>query len=735
MQTDKKRQRIERALKKHPRDLNTWLNLIELHLRQNQVAEALAAVERAMDATGGSAGLQQLQQTLQTAQAIEPAPWVAKLEQLTAHLEAGELDAALPLAESFTQRWPERSEVHYNHGQVLRALGQLEAAVAAYQRAIALNPEMSDAWHHLGLTQAGLGWLDAAEQSHREALHRSPERTELLETLGTFLGVLDRFDEAAECFERALEQKPDSPLLLVNLANALRGMNAFERAETIYQQVMALQPDNWQVLLSLASSQAQRRDYAQALATLTEARRIEPESAAIYQVYARVLMESGALDESEVAYRKALSLDPHSGNLRSNMLVAMGFTAHWPPAQMRAMAEEWETAALSEAERAETRTRVFAVAPRPGRKLRLGLLSAELGQHPVGYFLRPWLRALDRERFEVWMYPSRRRRDQDHQVQLFRDLADHWTPLTGLTDRQAAARIRQDQIDILIDTTGHDADRRLGVIAQRSAPVQCHYIGYFATTGLSQMDYFIADAVLVPPEHDAHFTEQVWRLPRTRYAYEPLEEAPEPRWWPDPDGQLWVGSFNNLVKAREASLALWAKVLHALPEARLALKSNKGADHITQQRILDTLRAHGIPGERVAFMNWVPSWAEHMDYYNRLDVALDSVPFNSATTGFDALWMGCPLVTLAGDQLAGRQAASLLTGLGRPEWIATDAEDYVRLAVALARDRAGRRQIRATQREQMRASELCDGAGLARALEAAFEAMYERWWPQRNATR
>ncbi|WPL13863.1 MULTISPECIES: O-linked N-acetylglucosamine transferase, SPINDLY family protein [Thiorhodovibrio] len=297
----------------------------------------------------------------------------------------------------------------------------------------------------------------------------------------------------------------------------------------------------------------------------------------------------------------------------------------------------------------------------------------------------------------------------------------------GLSDDQAAERLRADQLDILIETSGHTEDNRLGILARRVAPVQAHYVGYFASTGLSAMDYFIGDNVLIPPEHDGHFVEQVWRLPRTRYAYDPMNQCPEPRWQPDPDGRLWLGSFNNLAKVRAQSLALWAQAMHALPEAMLLLKDKKADDPLVQARILEAMHSHGISRERIGFFSRTPSWSEHMALYNHIDIALDTIPFNSATTACDALWMGTPLVTLLGDQLAGRQAASILTGLGRSKWIARDADEFVAIVTALARDTKQRRHIRATQREQMQASELCDGKGLARALEQSFEQMFRRW--------
>ncbi|EIC20502.1 O-linked N-acetylglucosamine transferase family protein [Thiorhodovibrio frisius] len=225
-----------------------------------------------------------------------------------------------------------------------------------------------------------------------------------------------------------------------------------------------------------------------------------------------------------LAFRQALALAPENGRARSNLLFSQAYTAALTPERQRQEAQRWEREVLSAEARAEARRRSFSPAPLRDRRLRLGLISAEFGSHPVGHFLLSWLRALNSERFALYCYPSLERPEPESAR--FRELADVWLPIDGLSDAQAVQQIRSDKIDVLIETRGHTENNRLGIIARRAAPVQCHYIGYFATTGLTEMDYFIGDAVLIPPEHDSHFTEQVWRLPRTRYAYEPLLQAP-----------------------------------------------------------------------------------------------------------------------------------------------------------------------------------------------------------------
>jgi protein O-GlcNAc transferase len=295
-----------------------------------------------------------------------------------------------------------------------------------------------------------------------------------------------------------------------------------------------------------------------------------------------------------------------------------------------------------------------------------------------------------------------------------------------LTDDQAVALIQLEQIDVLVDASGHTALERLGIFARRAAPVQISYIGYWSTTGLTEMDWFFLDPGC-DAGCEAHFTEGLWRLPRLTVSYNGDRSLPESGWVPDPDGTIWLGSFNRYSKIRKETLALWAGVLHALPEAKLLLEDSAIHQEETHQRIRGVLASHGIEGKRVQFIPYIRGHERHMVLYDKLDIALDTVPFNSGTTAYDALWMGVPLVALEGSGFGGKMASGILKAFGHPQWIAQDAEEYAAIVVALASDVEERRSLRRTQRARMAVSSLCDAEAMARALEDAFVAMYNRW--------
>jgi protein O-GlcNAc transferase len=345
----------------------------------------------------------------------------------------------------------------------------------------------------------------------------------------------------------------------------------------------------------------------------------------------------------------------------------------------------------------------------------------------VSHFIEQLFTHHDRTKVELFAYYNNIFRDEV--TGRLQALTEHWILISGMSDAAVRDRIEADSIDVLIDLSGHTSGNRLGVFARRAAPVQAYYLGYFASTGLTEMDYWIGDEVVTPPETDSHFSEQVWRLPRVSWSYDG-KDAPPPNLRPAQDDTVWVGSFNQLGKLTPATLALWAKILLALPEGRLLLKTKELADDANRQRILDAMASHGISPDRIELkdISITPNWQEHMAYYNRLDIVLDPVgAMGGVTSTCDALWMGAPVITLEGDRVVSRATAAILTAIGHPEWIARSEAEYIDKVAALARDVDQRNVLRTSQRDQMARSPLCDAKGLAMSLESAYIAMFETY--------
>lgn len=636
----------------------------------------------------------------------------------------GDLDQAIAHYRKAVAIDPGMEAGHHGLGDALLHQGRLDEAAASYSRALAIKPNCPETVNSLGSLMQKAGKLERAVVCYQKAISLKPDYAEAYNNLGTALRILGKFDEAIEACRRALALKPAFSAAHSNLGCVLVSKGRFKEAAESLHKAIEIQPDLVEAHLNLGNAMRGQGLLSEAVRCYRHAITLAPDHADAYNNLAETYKDQGKLDEAVEAFQRALAAKPDFAAGYSNLLYLYAFTRHIPPEAERAQAEMWEKSVLSEEERAAARARTFAVRPRTGRQLRLGIVSAELGSHAVADFLEPYLDALDRSRFHLSLFPTSRRHCA--RAKHFQQLADNYISLVELSDAEAAARIRSEQIDVLMDTTGHTCGGRLGIFAHRAAPVQCTYIGYWGTTGLTEMDWFFSDPYSLPSA-DAHFTEGIWRLPRHAVCYKGDPSLPESRWVPDPAGTIWLGSFNKYCKIREETLGLWAKVLRAIPEAKLLLEDRASCEEETHARILTTLASHGVAQERVEFEPFISGHERHMALYDRLDVALDTIPFNSGTTASDALWMGVPLVALEGNWSGGRISSSALKAFGRPEWIAQDEEEYVSIVRSLGRDVELRKIIRGSQRARMAASELCDAKAMADALKDAFESMYDRW--------
>ncbi|MBX6321423.1 MAG: hypothetical protein IRY94_06330, partial [Rhodospirillaceae bacterium] len=364
----------------------------------------------------------------------------------------------------------------------------------------------------------------------------------------------------------------------------------------------------------------------------------------------------------------------------------------------------------------------------PDRLLRVGYVSGDFRQHACAFFIEPLLAAHDPAAVEVFCYATVK--EADAVTDRLRGHARGWREVAGLTDAELAALIRTDAIDVLVDLSGHTAGNRLGVFALRPAPVQATWLGYPNTTGLVRIDYRLTDGQTDPPgAADALHSERLERLERIFLCYRPPAWVPEVSPLPAGDtGVVTFGSFNAARKLSAAALAAWAEILRALPESRLLMKNKALADELVRVRIRTLFARHGIAPERVGLYPFAQDPADAITAYGAVDVALDPFPYAGTTTTCESLWMGVPVVTLEGDRHAARVGGSILRCLGlEAECVAATPEEYVAKAVALARDRARLAALRRELRSRMAASPLRDEAGFARAVEAAYRAMWRRW--------
>lgn len=663
---------------------------------------------------------------------------------------------------------PDTPEAHNNLGNALQALGRLDEAVASYRRALDLKADYAEASSNLGTALTELGRPDEAMAMYRHALALKPDDPTMCVNVGNAFKKLGYPEEALACYATALEHKPDDASTCNTMGNILQDLGRLPEAVTYYRRALSLEADYVEAYNNLGVALAAMGETGNAIDCFNRLLELEPYHAEAHNNLGNVLRECGQLpeaishyarsleikadvpdvhnnlgsafeqlarpEEAMERYKRALALKPDFLEAASNLLYVMAHCGQVAPEAYLEQARQWERIALSEEERETARTFVFDHPPRAGRKLKIGYVSGDFRQHAVSAFLEALFAGHDRDRVEVFAYAADPR--EDAITQYLQEGAEHWANLTGLGDAAATQRIRQDGIDVLVDLSGHTAGNRLGIFARRAAPVQAGYLGYFASTGLSAMDYVLSDGTVVPPEDDARFTETVWRLPRVWVAYHPPVAAPQPVWQPDPDGRIWFGSCNKYSKLTPATIDLWARILKECPQGHLVLKAAALESISMREQATQAFALRGIEPQRLHLTGREPEWTGHMAFHDHLDIALDPIGGHcGVTTTCDALWMGVPVVTLAGSGMIGRMGVSLLTALGREEWIAEDTDAYVATALRLADDVAGRTVIRAEQRETMCRSPLGDAAALACCLEDAYERMFDAWLAGQGSNR
>lgn len=620
---------------------------------------------------------------------------------------------------------PGSYEAHLRRGNDLLRRGEFQGAMSSLSAAIQLRPQAAAPVNNLGVVFARQGDHGRAILCFNRAIALRSGYGAALNNLGNSLQALGRSDEALVSLERAVVSEPMLADAYVNLGSTLTSLGRFEEAVNACKRATELVPGDVDGWLNLGNAYKEQGLLTPASEAYRAAIAVASTDSRPYNNLAETLRDMGDIAAARRTYEQALEVAPKCAEAYSNLLYLHAFTRDISAAAELELARGWERAMLTTAERegARVASRSFPREALERRKLRIGIVSAELGTHAVAEFLEPILTRLDRERFHLTLFPTTGR--WCTRADRFRALANEHLSLVGLSDAGATELIRGQRIDVLVDTSGHTVGNRLGVFARRSAPVQCTYVGYWGTTGLTEMDYFIADPY-APTALDGHYSEKLWRLPRLGVCY-PGDPSLAITWQPDADGAIRLGSFNKFCKIREETIELWATALAAVPNACLLLEDRGAHDEESHERIRSGFARHYIDLGRIRFFPYVAGHERHMLLYNQLDIALDTTPFNSGTTGFDALWMGVPLVTVESEWMGGRIAAAALRTLGRSEWIAHDKQEFAEIVGGLAQNVELRREFRGTQREQMAASLIGDADGQTRALEEAFVAMYERW--------
>ncbi|MBN3761801.1 tetratricopeptide repeat protein [Burkholderia sp. Ac-20365] len=610
-------------------------------------------------------------------------------------------------------------------GIVLRERGRPGQAIAQHRRALALRPDYAEAHNNLGNALRDTGELEAAAASYRHAIALRPDFAQAYVNLSAVFRRQKSYALAVSTAQRAVELAPALAQAHNNLGNAYQGLDDLAAAVACYRRAVELDPPDSAIHHNLSLVLLKQKQYGEALTHCRRAMQTCAPNASMYVCLGDILRAQGDMDGAIDAYRAAHERDPHAATLAlQRLLFCSAGSPHVTPAQFLNDARHYGRVMASRA-RPFHHDRQQRAAHAAGRPLRVGFVSPDLRQHPVGIFLENVLAHIDRARIEPVAYATHPAEDE-----VSARLKTHfsaWHSLVALDTGSAAQRVLADNIDILIDLAGHTAWSGLPMFCWKPAPVQASWIGFFATTGCEAIDYVIGDRHVLPASEESHFVEQPWRLPDSYLCFTPppydVEAAPPPMF---ATGTVTFGFFGKLTKVTDDVVALWSQLLHAIPRSRLFLKARELEAHDIQQAIARKFAAHDIAPQRLTLEGESPR-DQYFAAYNRVDIALSPYPYSAGTTTAEALWMGVPVLCLTGDRFVMHICESMLHTVGLEEWIAPDRQAYVEKAVAFSNDRTALAHLRGTLRARMLNSPLGDAPRFARSLDAAFHAMWQRY--------
>ena len=617
---------------------------------------------------------------------------------------------------------PGRPSYHVNLGSALFELGRLGDAETSLRRAITLDAGMAAAYHSLGNVLVRQQRIDDAIGAYDRALVVDPDHLQALVNLADLMNRRGLYDPAATLLLRAVTLRPGDSTLQLQYAQAVYDCGRYDEVLQWLDGVLRAAPRYVPAMMLRGKAFVQRDRKTEAVAIFREIQLIDPAYFWAADELARVLCDLGRVDEAQTVLQEQVDRQGDSP-LYSHYLTHLNYSATLSGADLLAAHRDWDRRfPIPSDVSVNAKTN-----PHPERKLRLGYVSGDFRAHSVAPFCEPLIAQHDRGRFEVYCYATMP--GNDVVTARLKRAADHWSDLSTLSNDQRAQRIAQDKIDVLVDLAGHSYGGAPFVFALRPTPVQITYLGYPNTSGLSAMDWRITDARAEPPgEGETWNSERLLRLPDCFHCYRPQDRSAHQKSAPClSQGHVTFGSFNGLAKISEATCRAWGRILQRVPNSRLFLKARGLSDPGAHEDMLKRLAAVGIAPDRVILSGPLPTIEAHLQRYHDVDIALDTFPYNGTATTCDALWMGVPVVALAGQRHAARVGVSLLTAVGHPEWIADDEDAYVERAVKLASDPQGLNRIHRNLREQMRASPLMDEPRFVRHLEDAYRQAWQDW--------
>lgn len=688
----------QHALRINPKNAEIHFNLAQMFYEQQRYEEAIKHYQQAVKIQ---------------------ADFVSAYVNLGACYKAlGHLQDAVISYQKAIALNPDHADALNNLGIVLKELGNVTRAEECYRKVIATNPEYVPAYNNLGILLKDTGRKIEAETYYMKALKIDPLRAVTYSNLAVLLRELGRFVDAEVCCRNALKITPNYVDAYNNLGLALDSQSRFVEAVTAFEQSLELDPNNisalsnFSVTLNTLGQLTRAEDYLNRVLTLS------PQFINAHINLCVNYLAQGRIKEAEEICIQALRIQPDNLDAQSNLLFSMNYSAEYSVEDCLKKARQYGLEVTAKAEAPFTSW----MSEKNAEKLRVGLISGDLREHVVAYFLENFVKNVDVSSIELIAYSTSNQ--EDEVTASLKPYFSGWKSLVNLNDSEAAALIHHDGLHVLLDLSGHSSGTRLPIFAWKPAPLQVSWLGYFATTGLAAMDYFIADEVGVPESNQDQFVEKIKYLPDTRLCFTAPDAEVSVSVLPALNNH-WItfGCFQNMAKVGDEVLDLWAEVLIAVPNSRLRWQYKSFSDVAVADDLIQRMEKRGIESRRIQLLGAVGREA-YLAAHHEVDVILDTFPFNGGTTTCEALWMGVPTLTLAGDRLIARQGASLLTAAGLSDWVAESQSEFISQAKSFCADLSQLGHLRSSLRAQVLASPLFDGQRFAKNME---KALWEMW--------
>lgn len=614
-------------------------------------------------------------------------------------------------------------------GDIHMAQGHFEDAVVAYRSAIGLDPGFALAHQRLGWVAFKHGDFVDALGCYQRALATGVSTSVLYLDAGMAFMALEKLDDAQAAINNAIALSPHNPELYFHLARCLKRKNLPDQATVSLEQAVQAGQGSAALRLKAASAMRLMGSYEGAKRQLLCVLPNDPAFPHAQSGLGTLAFSEGRHDDAIRHFKAALRLSPGLVPARSSLLLALNYAAGYSPAQVfqehvafgksyaRGLGKKWAPNGTVDI----------------GKRLRVGYVSGDFMEHSVAYFVKSTVACHDHSAFELFGYSNTP--VEDDVTRGLKEHFDRWCNIHSLGDDQVAELIRRDGIDILVDLSGHTAENRLLVFARKPAPIQVSWLGYPNTTGLGAVDYRFTDGFAEPfGMTERYNVEKLWRLPDVFCCYTPCVKEPARRTSAEltvratpalRNGYVTFGNFNNIAKMSPPVVSLWSSLLRELPSAKLMLEAPMLGMDLLRGQVLAQFAAHGVGEDRLILLG--RKREQQYVLYHEVDIALDSFPCNGGTTSFDTLWMGVPLVTLAGQTFVSRMGVSLLSNLGLTELIAQTEDQYIAIAMALATNLEKLNALRLSIRPRMETSPLLDQARFTQNMEAAYRKMWTTW--------